>query len=301
MTSRLLRALAVICFVASPALAQDSAISFKSTEVASGIYMLEGVGGFAGGNLGILTGEDGVVLIDDGMQPLFNKTVAAIRKQVGTDVDFVVNTHAHGDHIGGNEGLSKAGATIVGHNKLRQRLVAEGITGPSGQTPATPHWLPEITFSDAVTLHLNGQRVHVFHVAKAHTDGDSIVHFPDADVIHAGDVLFNGLFPYVDLDSGGSVEGYLAAQKRVLALAGDGTTIIAGHGPLATKKDLQAAHDMLADSCERVAELIRAGKTEAQILAMNPLADYDADWSWGFITTERLTRMLIRDISHQSN
>lgn len=301
MTSPMTRALIALCALATPVLAQQSDISFKSTEVAPGIYMLEGVGGFTGGNLGLLTGEDGAVLIDDGMQPLYEKTIAAIRNQVGADVDFVVNTHAHGDHIGGNEGFSKAGATIVGHNKLRQRLIDEGITGPNGQSPATAHWLPEITFAKALTLHLNGQRVHVFHVANAHTDGDSIVHFPDANVIHAGDVLFNGLFPYVDLDSGGSVAGFLAAQKRVLAIADSETKIIAGHGPLADRDDVQAAHDMLADSCERIRKLVDAGKTEDEILKMNPLADYAANWNWGFINAEKLTRMLIKDLAHNSD
>lgn len=288
-------ALIISCVLAPAALAQGD-IRFESTEVAPGIHMLQGVGGFAGGNLGLLTGDDGAILIDDGMLPLFDKTYAAISEQVGGKVDFVVNTHAHGDHVGGNKGLSEAGATIIAHDRLRQRLVEEGVTGPDGQMPATAHWLPEVTFNDAVTLHLNGQRVHVFHVANAHTDGDSIVHFPDADVIHAGDVLFNGLFPYIDLDSGGSVDGYIAAQRKIIALAGDKTKIISGHGPLASKKDVQAANDMLADACERVKKLVDAGKSADQIVKMNPLADYADDWSWGFINAERLTRTLVRDL-----
>ncbi|MDH3637230.1 MAG: MBL fold metallo-hydrolase [Gammaproteobacteria bacterium] len=285
-----------LLIAASPAMAQQSGVSLKSTEVAPNIYMLEGVGGFAGGNLGILMGEDGAVLIDDGMQPYFEKISAAIRKQIGSDVDFVVNTHAHGDHVGGNKGMSEAGATIIAHDKLRQRLVDKGITGAQGQMPATKHWLPEVTFSDTVTLHLNGQHVHIFHVASAHTDGDAIVHFPDANVIHSGDIVFNGLFPFIDLDSGGSVAGYLAAQKRVLSLAGADTKIIPGHGPLANKDDVQAAYDMLADACARIEALIRDGKTDDEIMALNPLADYDEDWTWGFITTEKMTRTLIRDI-----
>ena len=292
MTGRIGAAVA-LCLLGSAALAQQSDISFKSTEVAPGIFMLEGVGGFAGGNLGLLEGDDGVVLIDDGMQPLFEKTAAAIRKAVADDVDFVVNTHVHGDHIGGNEALSKAGATIIAHDKLRSRLAAEG--GPDKQVPAAEHWLPEVTFSESLSLHLNDHHIHVFHVARAHTDGDSVVYFPDANVIHTGDILFNGMFPFIDLDSGGSVDGYLDAQHEILMLAGDDTKIIPGHGPLADKSALQAAYDMLSDTRDRVRTLVAAGKSEDEILTMNPLADFHDEWNWGFITTERMTKQLIRD------
>ncbi len=292
-------AFAALCLSVTIACAQQSDISFKSTEVAPGIHMLEGVGGFAGGNLGLLLGDDGVVLIDDGMPPLFDITAAAIRKTAGADVDFVVNTHAHGDHIGGNDGLSKAGATIIAHDRLRSRLVAEG--GPDEKLPTGEHWLPEVTFSESLSLHLNDHHVHVFHVARAHTDGDSVVYFPDANVIHTGDVLFNGLFPFIDLDSGGSVDGYLDAQHKVLMLAGDDTKIIPGHGPLAAKADLQRAYDMLSDSRDRIRKLVAEGKTEADIVSMNPLADYHDDWNWGFITTERMTKQLIRDATAGTN
>jgi len=285
----------VLALITAPALAQKAQITFQATEVAPGILMLQGVGGFSGGNLGMLDGPDGAVLIDNGVAPLAEKTAAAVRGQVG-DVEYVVNTHAHGDHIGGNAAMTKSGATIIAHHKLRQRLIDEGISGPDGQIKADKHWLPEITFAKKLSLHLNGHHVKVIHVAHAHTDGDSFVYFPDANVIHTGDVLFNGLFPYIDLDSGGSVDGYLAAQKKLLALADDKTQIIPGHGPLAKKNDLQAAHDMLMDACEKVSALIDAGKTDKQILAMNPLADYDADWNWGFITTEKMTNTLIKDL-----
>ncbi|MBT8144588.1 MAG: MBL fold metallo-hydrolase [Gammaproteobacteria bacterium] len=270
-------------------------ISFKSTEVAPGRYMLEGVGGFTGGNLGLLTGDDGNILIDNGVIPLVDKTMAAVGKASGGAPDFVINTHAHGDHIGGNKAASEAGATIIAHDKLRHRLVEEGISGPSGQVEASDHWLPEITFDSSLSLHLNGHHVHVFHVSNAHTDGDSVVYFPDANTIHAGDVFFNGLFPYIDIDSGGSVDGYLAAQHKILMMAGDDTTIIAGHGPLATKDDLQAAHNMLSDSRDRIRAMVKAGKSEDDIVEANPLADYHDGWNWGFITTERMTRQLIRD------
>ena len=281
----------------TPLQAQDSEISFKSSEVAPGLYMLEGEGGFAGGNLGLLTGEDGVVLIDDGLPPLTEKLLAAIGKLTGDPIDFLINTHVHGDHIGGNEALGKAGATIVAHDKLRQRLVTDGMTTGAGQVPAPKDALPIVTFSDAVTFHLNGRDAFVFHVERAHTDGDAVIHFREDNVIHAGDAMFNGLFPFIDLDTGGGVGGYIAAQERILALADEETKIIPGHGPLASKHDLQAAVDMLKDAYARVRKLVEGDQSEEEILAANPLADYHDDWNWGFITTERMTKTLIRDLT----
>lgn len=287
-----LLALALFMSVAS---AQQEKISYKATEMAPGIVMLEGVGGFAGGNLGLWSGEDGVVLIDDGMQPYLKIMLEAIEAHAGAPVNFVINTHVHGDHIGNNAGMSMQGATIIAHDNIRERLVRDGVTGANGKEPASKHMLPEITFSDGVTLHLNGHRAEVIHVMQAHTDGDAIIFFADADVIHCGDVFFNGLFPYIDLDSGGSVDGYIAALDKILAMAGSKTRIIPGHGPAAAKADLESARDMMMTARDRVRALVAEGKNEDDIVGMNPLADFDADWSWGFITTERMTRTLVRD------
>jgi len=281
----------------TPLQAQDAEITFKSTEVATGLYMLEGEGGFAGGNLGLLTGDDGVVLIDDGMPPLTDKLLAAIGELTKDPVEFLINTHVHGDHIGGNEVFGKRDATIVAHDNLRHRMETEGITVPNGHVPAPEDALPVVTFSDSVTFHLNGREAFVFHVAQAHTDGDAVIHFREDNVIHTGDAMFNHLFPFVDLDSGGSVDGYIAAQKRILALADEQTKIIPGHGPLADKKDLQVAVDMLEDALSRVRVLVDADKSEEEILAANPLADYHDDWNWGFITTERMTKTLVRALT----
>jgi cyclase len=275
-------------------LAQDGEINFKSTELAMGIYMLEGEGGFAGGNITFSTGEDGVVLIDDGVPAMTEKLMAAINKLTHHPIDFLINTHVHGDHVGGNEALGMAGATIVAHDKLRQRLLADGMTTAAGQVPTPKLALPIVTFSDEVTFHLNGREAFVFHVAAAHTDGDAAIHFRDDNIIHAGDVFFNGLFPFIDLDSGGSVEGFIVAQERIIEMANDETKIIPGHGPLGDKKDLQVAVDMLKDAYARVAALVEAGESEDAILAANPLAVYHDDWNWAFITTERMTKTLIR-------
>ncbi len=278
---------------ALPILAQDAKISYKSTRVAPGLFMLEGEGGFAGGNIGVSIGEDGVVLIDDGLPPLTDTLLAAVGELAEGPVEFVINTHVHGDHIGGNEALGSRGVTILAHDNVRHRLVTE----PDGDVPTPREALPVLTFADSVTFHLNGRRAFVFHVARAHTDGDAVIHFLDDNVIHTGDVMFNGMFPFIDLDGGGSVDGYIAAQERILALANTQTKIIPGHGPLATKQDLRTAVDMLRDARDRVRKLVDAGQSEEEILTANPLADYHDDWNWGFITTERMTRTLYRALT----
>ena len=277
--------------------AQEAEISFNATEVASGIYMLEGQGAFTGGNLGLLMGEDGVALIDDSMPPYLDTMLAAIEKIAGAPVDFVVNTHLHGDHTGGNLRLNQGGAHVVAHDKVRERLLKDGMRTSEGQVAAPKGTLPEVTFSESMTFHLNGHEAFAFHVEKAHTDGDSVIHFRQADVIHTGDALFNGMFPFIDLDSGGSVAGYITAQERILTLAGPKTKIIPGHGTLATKADLQAALNMLKDARERVQALLDEGKTAEEILAANPLESYHEAWNWEFITTEVMTQTLIRDLS----
>jgi cyclase len=274
--------------------AQEGEISYKSTELASGLYMLEGQGGFAGGNLGLSTGGDGVVLIDDGLGPLAPRLLAAVTEITGQPVDFVINTHLHGDHTGGNIALHEAGATVIGHENVRRRMIESAAAGADESAPVAEESLPEITFSRSMTFYLNGHEAFVFHVARAHTDGDAVIFFRGADVIHAADILFNGLFPFIDLDSGGSVAGYLKAQDDILSIAGPGTRIIPGHGPLAGKSDLQAARDMLADARSRVKALVDAGKSEEDIVAANPLEAYE-DWSWNFITTEVMTRTLVSD------
>jgi glyoxylase-like metal-dependent hydrolase (beta-lactamase superfamily II) len=287
MKNKILLVLCTFLFAVA-ATAQEGEISFKSTELAPGLYMLEGQGGFAGGNLGLITGDDGVVLIDDGLEPLVAVTVAAIESLTGDPVDFVINTHAHGDHTGANEVLHGKGATVVAHDNLRRQMVKDGSNRAA---------LPELTFADAVTFHLNGHTARVFHVANAHTDGDSVIHFPEVNIIHTGDVLFNKLFPFIDLDSGGSVDGFIAAQKEIIAIADDETKIIPGHGVLANKADLQAAADMLEDAQARVKALVDAGKSQEEVLAENPLADYADGWDWGFINAERMTATIYRSLT----
>lgn len=277
---------ALLC--GATAIGQD--LSWKSTELAPGLYMLEGQGGFTGGNLGLLTGDDGVVLIDDGVPNISATTVAAVEKITGAPVSFVINTHAHGDHTGANVALAGKGATVVAHDNLRRALVNEGFDAAG---------LPQLTFDSTVTIHLNGHTAEIEHIASAHTDGDAFIYFPEANVLHTGDAMFNYLFPFIDLDGGGSVDGFIAAQQRMLAVANDATRIIPGHGPLASKADLQVALTMLIDAKNRVQVLVDQGMSQDEVLAENPLADYGETWSWGFISTEVMTQTLYRALSSE--
>jgi len=278
----------ILLLAANIAFAQEDNLSWSRVDVAPGIVMLEGQGGFTGGNLGVLTGDDGVVLIDDGLPNLTELTLTAVQAATGMPVDFVINTHAHGDHTGANAEYHQRGATVIGHDNLRTLLLADSEFPAAG--------LPELTFNDSVTFHLNGQAAYVFHIPAAHTSGDAGIHFRDANVIHTGDVLFNRLFPFIDLESGGSVDGFIAGQQRMIRMADDETKIIPGHGPLASRADLQVAVDMLIDAQASVKALVDAGRTLEQIKAADPLADY-TDWSWDFITTERMIETLYNDLT----
>lgn len=270
------------------AFAQDSGISWRSIELAPGLQMLEGQGGFPGGNLGLLTGDDGIVLIDGGLTETSAMTVATIERMTDGPVNFLINTHAHGDHTGSNSPMMRDGTTVVAHDNLRRALLEDEQFDKSG--------LPELTFSESVTFHLNGHNAYVFYIPSAHTSGDSAIHFPEVNVIHAGDVFFNKVFPFVDLDGGGSVDGFITGQQKLLSMADDDTQIIPGHGPLADKADLQAALEMLIDAQSRVKALVDAGMSNEQVLENNPLSVYD-NWSWDFITTEVMTNTLYRSLT----
>lgn len=262
----------------SPAEAQQrdfSKVEVKVEKVAPGVSVLFG----AGGNIGLSYGDDGNVLIDDQYAPLTEKILAAIRTLDPDPVKFVINTHWHGDHTGGNENLGSAGAVIMAHDNVRARMSGEQVMtlGTAKETvPASPkEALPVVTYADGVTVHLNGDTLHVIHVANAHTDGDSLIHWQKANVLHMGDAFFNKIsFPFIDLSTGGSIDGAIAAANRGLELAGPDTKIIPGHGPLATRAELAAYRDMLADIRAKVAAGIAAGQTLAQIQVTKPAERY---------------------------
>jgi len=277
----------VLLALAGGVQAQDIATEVRVSEAAPGIFMLDGANGFSS-TMALMVGDERVLLIDDGMAPITADLMATIVELAGRSADFVVNTHVHGDHVGSNSALAEDGTLVFAHDNIRKRLVED-------PTPAGgPTGLPVVTFDDSVTFHVNGQEAYVFHVATAHTDGDAVIYFTGANVIVAGDLHFNYMFPFIDLDSGGSVAGFIAGQQRIAAMADDETVIIPGHGELASKADLQAAIDMLIDAEARVTNLVAKGLSEEEVLAENPLADYHDTWNWGFITTERMTRTLYR-------
>lgn len=270
-----------------------SKVEVTSEKVAEGVYMLKG----AGGNIGVSIGPDAVFLIDDQYAPLTPKVKAAIAALSDKPIRFVLNTHWHGDHTGGNENLGQTGALIVAHENVRRRMSAEQFVEAMGmKVPASaPAALPVVTFTEAVTFHLNGDEIHAFHVPPAHTDGDSVVHFRKANVIHAGDLFFNGVYPFIDLSSGGSVEGVIASADRMLALAGEATRIIPGHGPVGTRADLKAFRDVVAAARDRVVAQVKSGKTLEQVVAAGPTAEFDAKWGQGFMKPERFVSILYKD------
>ncbi len=277
-----------IVMATAPALAQNdfSEVEIKTTSVAEGVYMLQG----AGGNIGLSVGEDGAFLIDDQFAPLNEKILAAVAAVTDKSVEFVLNTHYHGDHTGGNELLGKSGAHIVAHDNVRVRL-AKAKAG----TPAAA--LPVITFSDTTTFHWNDQEIYIFHPENAHTDGDAIVHFRNLNIVHMGDAMFSGRYPYIDIDAGGSLEGYIASLESVAAMIGDNVKVIPGHGPLSSKADIERSIVMLKDVRTRIAALIDEGLDEDAAVAADPLADLNEEWAWRFITGEKMVRTAYKSLT----
>lgn len=282
------------------AAAQDfENVKFTSTKAADNIYMLQG----AGGNIGLFFGEDGIFLIDDQFAPLHEKLIAKVNELTGSaDIDlynaFLINTHFHGDHTGGNELLGKSGAIIIAHENGRQRLTAENyVPFFDSHNAALPKaGLPVITFSKDITFHLNGDSVRVVHVGQAHTDGDAFVHFTKANVIHAGDILFMQTYPFIDLDNGGSVAGVIKGTEMILALCNDKTKIIPGHGDMTDRTGLAGYHKMLTTTYATVGRLVDDGKTLEQIQAVKPTAEFDAEFA-GFVSGDAFVGLLYRDLT----
>jgi len=286
----------LLCLVLPVALsAQDfSDVVIETTAVSGNVHMLKG----AGGNLAISSGEDGVILVDDQFAPLTDKIRAAIAEVSDGDIRFVLNTHWHGDHVGGNENLGKAGTLIVAHDNVRVRMSTEQFNELFDRsTPASPKdALPVVTFNDTATFHLNGETIRAFHVPPAHTDGDSIVHFVNADVVHMGDLYFQGKYPFIDVDSGGSIDGVIAAADQVLAMVDDSTKIIPGHGPLSNKAELMEYRNMLSDIRKIVADMMAAGKSADEIQAAMPTKPWDEVWGGGFMKPDVFTSIVVRSL-----
>jgi cyclase len=272
-----------------------SKMEVQTVKVAGSVSMLMG----GGGNVGVSMGPDGAFLVDDQYAPMSPKIQAAVKALGPQPLRFVLNTHWHGDHTGSNEQMGEAGALIVAHENVRVRMSSEQfLSFFNERTPPSPaRALPVVTFTDAVTFHINGDEVRAFHVPPAHTDGDAIVHFKKADVIHMGDTFFNGMYPFIDLDSGGNVAGMIATADLVLKMAGPQTKIIPGHGPLASVTDLKAFRDMLKGARDRITSLVKDGKTLDQVVAEKPLATWDPTWGHGFIKSDAFVGLVFADVS----
>jgi cyclase len=270
-------------------------VTVKVVPVATGVYMLEG----AGGNIGLSVGKDDAFIIDDQYAALTPKIKAAVATVTPKPVRFVVNTHWHGDHTGGNEAMAGSGAIIFAHENVRRRMSKEQfLEAFNMRTPASPiAALPVITFSDTITFYMNDDTLHTFHVRNAHTDGDAIVVFRKANVVHMGDTFFNGMYPFIDVSTGGSLVGMLAAANQTLAMTNAGTRFIPGHGPLATRADLVRYRDMLATVRQRVGRLVAQRRTLQQVIAAKPLADLDALWGTGFLKPDQFLTLVYGSLS----
>jgi len=279
--------------LAAAAFAQTdySKVEIKVTKVSGNIYMLEG----AGGNIGVSAGEDGIVIVDDQFAPLAPKIRAALKGIVDKPIKFVLNTHYHGDHTGGNEDFGKEG-TIIAQTNVRKRL-ASGTSVAGRTTPPAPKSaLPVVTFDDKVSLHFNGEEIRAVHFPHGHTDGDAVIYFTKSNVVHMGDDFFNGNYPFVDQANGGSIKGLTADVEQVLATLPDDVKVIPGHGKLGDKASLRAFLDMLKGTTAAVQSAIAAGKSLDEIKAANVLAAWDS-WGTGFIKPERWLTMLHAELT----
>ena len=289
--------LLVTCMGSAPAFAQNdfSKVQIKTTNLAPGTYMLEG----GGGNIGVSVGEDGVIVIDDQFAPLSDKIKFAIAQITDKPVLFLINTHWHGDHTGGNENFAKDGAWIVAQDNVRTRMSAEQFNKTFNRTtpPSPEKALPVVTFSQNIDFHLNGQDIHVFHVENAHTDGDAIVQFQDRNVVHMGDCFWNGIYPIIDVSSGGSLRGMIRAVSDALLLVDGTTKIVPGHGPLGSREDLRAFRDMLMEVERRVQPMVAAGQSVDEIVRARPLADLDQNGAAVREAGDGSSRLVVEDLS----
>ena len=295
MLTRPIALLGILVALTSPlANAQQNldTVQVRTTSIAPGLYMLQG----AGGNIGLAVGDDAVFVVDDQFAPLTPKILAAIATVTPKPVRFVLNTHWHFDHTGGTENMGKAGALIVAHDNVRRRMSTEQfIEAINRREPAAPRGaLPVVTFTESVTFHINGDSIVAAHVPPAHTDGDAIVFFTKANVVHTGDLFVSAGLPFVDRSSGGTINGIIGAADKVLAFANASTKIIPGHGPLADRARIQAFRDMLVALRDRMQAEITAGKTLEQVQAAKLTDAYQRDWPGGH---ERFIKILYQELS----
>jgi glyoxylase-like metal-dependent hydrolase (beta-lactamase superfamily II) len=269
-----------------------SKVEVKATKVAGNVYMLEG----AGGNIGVSVGDDGLLIVDDQFAPLADKIRAALKGIADKKLRFILNTHWHGDHTGGNVAFGPE-ATIIAHDNVRKRLATEQkSTVFNSTTPPSPkEALPVITFNNSLSVHFNGEDIRAIHYPQGHTDGDSVIFFSASNVVHLGDDFFAGRFPFVDLESGGSVEGLVKNIGELIGKIPADAKLIPGHGPISTLDDLKSYHRMLQQTTEIVRQKMAAGKTLDQIKSEGLPAEW-APWGAGFIKTDRWVETIYKSL-----
>ncbi len=286
--------LCAVCTPLSIASAQENAVEYSTTSLSPTVSMITG----RGGNVGVSAGAEGVYLIDDQFENISAELLQQVRAISDGPIRYIINTHYHGDHVGANAALNATGAVIVAHDNVRQRMSTDQFSQFWNNT--TEAWplsaLPTVTFSDTLTLHLNGESANVHHIPHGHTDGDVLVHFPVSNVIHMGDLYFNGLYPFIDLDGGGSVQGMLAGVERALELANEDTRIIPGHGPVSNPAELAKYRDFLIAARDRVQSLIDQGKTLEQAIAAQPTAEWDDTLGAVWITPAQLVTFIYNSL-----
>lgn len=266
-------------------------VIIKTEKLSEHVYMLTG----QGGNIGVSIGDDGVFMIDDQFAPLSAKILTAVRKLSDRPIKFLVNTHWHGDHTGGNINFQKEGATILAHDNVRKRLKE---TPKRDKSMRPKEAFPVITFNDKMSVHMNGEKVAVFHIGNAHTDGDALLYFSKSNVLHTGDTYFKGRYPYIDLNSGGSIQGYINAVKAGLLIIDEETKIIPGHGSVATQTDYKTFLEMLEEIMQNVQTQIGLKKSEEEVAKMESITKKydDLGYGSGFINSERFRRTLYKSL-----
>lgn len=287
-------AMACVFTVLNASARDFESVAIEPTPLGGGITMLRG----EGGNLVVSLGSDGVLLVDTQYAPLSEKILAAIRTLGGAAPRFVIDTHWHEDHTGGNQAMGRGGAILMAHDSVRTRMSSEQFIKAFMQKtpPSPPDARPVVTYSETMTIHWNGQEIHAFHVPRAHTDGDTILHFRGSDVLHMGDTFFVGSYPFIDIWTGGSLEGMIAAVARALAIAGPNTKIVPGHGSLATRKDLVAYHSMLTTVRDRLKGFIAQKLDEEAVLARQPAKEFEGRYGGGAFDADSFVRISYRSL-----
>ncbi|RCS28448.1 MBL fold metallo-hydrolase [Polaribacter sp. WD7] len=271
---------------------QKNEINIESTKLSDQIYMLKG----RGGNIGLFIGKDAVFMIDDQFAPLTPKILETIKNITTKPVSYLVNTHWHGDHTGGNENMQKEGALILAHKNVRKRMSVDQVIRGKTRKASPKEALPIITFTEDMMMHLNNDDILISHIHNAHTDGDALVYFTNNNVLHTGDAYFQGKFPYIDLNSGGSIEGYIQGVKKMIVLTDDNTKVLPGHGNVSNRAELIAYKNMLVTLKNRVQQKIDNGKTAEEIKKDIEITKEYRGYS-GWITEERIIETIYKSLT----